>query len=293
MQDSERGFKEVTRLVGRELARMAGVECDRWRPLVSEVQTTERFADRAFLAGRGGERFVVYFEAYTRWNRRAPWNAMSKAALLSERELLPTVTILFILQPRGYRPQNGGLRLEVAGELTQELRFREVRMWEQEPQPWWEEVPALMPLYPLCRHGRRIRDAVIYAKGVIREHVPSGPEQSDALFLLSVFGNMADRRLDAAALIGREIMMESKVIRDVERVGQVKQVRQDVLTVLAIRFDQITAQSFAEKISEFDDLGPLADLHRLAVRCASPDEFRTALPEPHRLHPTRQRRSRA
>jgi hypothetical protein len=193
---------------------------------------------------------------------------------------LPTVTILFVLQPRGYRPQDGRLRLEVGGELTQELRFREVRMWEQEPQPWWESVPALMPLYPLCRHGLRVRDAVIYAKGVIREHVPSGPEQSDALFLLSVFGNMADRRLDAAPLIGREIMMETKVIRDVERNGQVKQVRLDVLTVLAIRFDEPTAHSFAERLNDFDDLAQLAELHRLAIRCTTPDEFLTTLPQP-------------
>ncbi len=293
MQDSDRGFKEVARRVGRELARIAGVECDRWRPLVSEVQTTERFADRAFLARRGVERFVVYFEAYTRWNRHAPWNAMTKAALLSERELLPTVTILFILQPRSYRPQSGRLRLEVGGELTQELRFREVRMWEQEPQPWWGNVPALMPLYPLCRHGQRSRDAVLHAAAVIREQITSGPEQADALFLLSVFGNIADRRFDAAALIGREIMMESKVLRDVERNGQLKQVRQDVLRVLAVRFDPTTAESFAERVGEFDDLDQLADLHLLAIRCTSPEEFRAALTEPSRSRPTRRRRNRS
>jgi hypothetical protein len=284
MQDSDRGFKEVARRVGRELARMAGVECDRWRPLVSEVQTTERFADRAFLARRGSERFVVYFEAYARWNRRAPWNAMSKAALLSERELLPTMTILFVLQRRSYRPQNGRLRLEVDGELTQELRFREVRMWEQEPQTWWEDVPALMPLYPLCRHGRSSRDAVLHARAVIQAHVPTGPEQADALFLLSVFGNMADRRLDAEALIGRESMMESKVFRDAIQSGRVEQVRRDVLAALAIRFGEPAAESIAEKVSEFDELEQLDSLHGLAIRCASPDEFRTALPEPHRAH---------
>ena len=144
---------------------------------------------------------------------------MSKAALLSERELLPIVTILFILQPRGYRPQNGRLRLEIGGELTQELRFREVRLWEQEPQIWWEDVPALMPWYPLCRHGQRTRDAVLHAKAIIRERVPSGPEQADALFLLSIFGNMADRRLDVRDLDREdEIMRESKMVRDARTV---------------------------------------------------------------------------
>src|SRR5579871_2339613 len=86
MADIDRGFKELAHRAGRDLARLAGIECDRWAPIVSEVQMAERFADRAFRARRGGERFVVYFEAYTRWKRHAPWNVMSKAALLSERE---------------------------------------------------------------------------------------------------------------------------------------------------------------------------------------------------------------
>src|SRR5262249_30908629 len=146
MQDFDRGFKEVARLVGRQLARVAGIECDDWQPLMSEVQMAERFADRAFLARSGRERFAVYFEADTRWDRNAPWNLLTKAALLSERERVPTRTVAFILQRRGYRPQGGLFRLEVQGRPTQALWFREVPMWEQQPQPWWEDVPALMPL---------------------------------------------------------------------------------------------------------------------------------------------------
>jgi hypothetical protein len=282
MQDSDRGFKEVARLAGRELARIAGVPCDRWRPLVSEVQTTERFADRAFLARRGVERFVVYFEAYSRWSPHAPWNTMTKAALLSERELLPTVAILFILQRRGYRPQGGCLRLEVGGELTQELRFHEVPMWELEPQSWWEDVPALMPLYPLCRHGRTARDAVLYADAVISERIAVGPEQATAPFLLSVFGNMADRRLDAESLIGREHMMQSRLVRDL--LGE--QGRSHVLKALSTRFDERTAQSFAQRLNDIDDLEQLDGLLQVAIRCSIPEEFARSLPQP----PARPRR---
>src|SRR5437660_12902018 len=65
MADFDRGFKEVARTAGPHLARLAGVECERWEPIVSELQMAERLADRAFRARRGRERFVVYFEAYT------------------------------------------------------------------------------------------------------------------------------------------------------------------------------------------------------------------------------------
>src|SRR2546423_919156 len=129
MPDFDRGFKEVARRAGRQLARMAGVLCDRWEPLVSEVQTAERFADRAFRARHGGERFVVYFEAYTRWERLAPWNLMTKAALLSERERLPTRTLAFVLLPRGYQALGGRFELAVGGETTQALAVRQVPLW--------------------------------------------------------------------------------------------------------------------------------------------------------------------
>jgi hypothetical protein len=288
MQDFDRGFKEVARLVGRQLALVAGIECDDWRPIMSEVQMAERFADRAFLARSGRERFAVYFEAYTRWDRNAPWNLQTKAALLSERERVPTRTVAFILQRRGYRRQGGLFRLEVRGQPTQALWIREVPMWEQQPQPWWEDVPALMPLYPLCHHGRRPREAVVHAAGVIRDRLPAGPEQADALFLLSIFGNLASRGLDAVALIGREIMMESRIGREMRDIGRVEQTRELVLAVLEFRFGAEVAHGFAESVNAVDDLAQLNELHGLAIRCQGPDEFRTGLLPP----ATRPRRRR-
>jgi hypothetical protein len=40
---------------------------DEWLPVVSEVQTAERFADRAFRARRGNESFVVYDVVHEIW----------------------------------------------------------------------------------------------------------------------------------------------------------------------------------------------------------------------------------
>ncbi len=182
MQDFDHGFKEVAQHAGRELARLADVECDHLRPLSGEVQaTTERLADLAFQARHERERFVVYFEAYARWNRRAPLNLLAKSGLLAERERLPVLPIVFILRRRGYRSQNGRLELNVGGKVTQLLLFHEVPLWEVEPQPWWENAPALMPLYPLCRHGRRPRAAIVHATQVIEQRLVGDMQRTDAL----------------------------------------------------------------------------------------------------------------
>ena len=192
MQDFDHGFKEVAQHAGRELARVADVECDRLRPISGEVHaTTERLADLAFQARHGKERFVVYFEAYARWNRHAPLNLLAKSGLLAERERLPVLPIVFILRRRGYRSQDGRLELKVGGKVTQLLQFREVPLWEVEPQTWWEDAPALMPLYPLCRHGRRPRESIVHATQVIEERIVDDIQRADALSLLDLFGEMA------------------------------------------------------------------------------------------------------
>src|SRR5437868_12996609 len=95
MPSFDRGFKIVAHAAGRRLAGLARVACTRWRPIVSEVQAVERLADRAFRAARGRERFVVYFEAYTYWEEAIPWSVLAKSGLLSERERLPTVSLVF------------------------------------------------------------------------------------------------------------------------------------------------------------------------------------------------------
>src|SRR5438132_5523669 len=126
MPAADAGFKIAARVSGRQLAAMAGVACDSWAPAVSEVQTTERLADRVFQARRGRDRFLVYMEAYTYWKSSAPWSILSKSALVSERERLPTVSLVYILRPRGYRPQGGNFRLAFDGAATQQVWFREI-----------------------------------------------------------------------------------------------------------------------------------------------------------------------
>jgi hypothetical protein len=156
--------------------------------VLSEVQAAERFVDRAFLARKSGERFVVYFEAYTHWRKEAPWNLLAKSGLLSERERLPTVSVVFILRKRGYKPQNGKFQLTVQGEVTQHLRLREVCLWTLEPEIWWQSSPGLMALYPLCHRGQTAKQAVSFAAGAIKAATADTIVRANLLTTLAIFG---------------------------------------------------------------------------------------------------------
>src|SRR5437899_2343452 len=101
MTDFDAGFKIAAHHSGRGLTQQAGIPTDKWEPIGDTLQTTERLADRVFRAGHGSERFVIYMEAYTRWADSATWSVLAKSGLLSERERLPTRSLIFVLLPQG------------------------------------------------------------------------------------------------------------------------------------------------------------------------------------------------
>jgi hypothetical protein len=190
---------------------------------------------------------------------------------------LPTVSVVYILLPRGYQAQQGRFRLEVEGELTQEVRFHEVCLWQVEPAPWWEAHPGLMPLYPLCRHQRRPREAVTRAAEVIEGQVSDPSVRGDLLTTLGVFGKLAYPHLDPHSLIGRENMRESKFYQEIMAEGALEARRVDVLSVLEERFGPSVAAEIVAQVNRLDDLKQLDLLVRLAARCATLNEFRKAL----------------
>lgn len=287
MPDYDGGFKIAARASGRQLCELAGLHCQGWEPIGDTVQTTERLADRAFRARVDRERFVVYLEAYTRWTGSVPWSVLAKSALLSERERLPTASQVFILLPRGYRQQHGQFRLEVAGEPTQQVWFREVCLWQQTPEPWWAQAPGLMALYPLTRHGKPRREAVTYPAQRISERVTDRYTRADLLTTLSIFGKLAYPELNVLDLIGREQMKESKFFEEVMHEGAVAQVRQDILDALEERFGHQAADQSRELLQGITEKDRLRDLHRLAIRCPRFEDFEQALAS---ARPVRRRR---
>jgi hypothetical protein len=278
MPEFDHGIKMIAETTGRQLAQVAGVTCTRWRPLESTLQaTTERLADRVFQGNKGREKFVVYFEFFTHWHKDACWSMLGKSGLLSEREQLPTISIAVILLPRGYKPQQGQIRLEAAGGPTQQLWFREVCLWTRKPEPWWEGEPGLMALYPLCQHGEQPRRAVQHASEVIERTVVGDIERADGLALLSIFSGLAYPRLDVNGIIGRTMMKESRLFREAREEGQVEARRADIVDLLRARFGETRVAQQEAIVNTFEDLGLLRRLVVLAGTCSDPDEFRAGL----------------
>jgi hypothetical protein len=279
MAEFDHGFKMIAVTTGRQLARLAKVESTSWRPAESTVQASvEKLADRVFLAGRGRKRFAVYFEFYTTWDSAAPWDLLAKSGLLSQRERLPTVSIAVVLRRQGFRSRDGQLRLEAAGGPTQQLWFKELCLWKLKPEAWWEDEPGLMALYPLCEHGRRPRDAITYAAGVIEAKVTGEVERAERLALLSIFGELAFPKLDVERMIGSEKMKESRMLRRIRQEGELAARRADILRVLRARFQAEPPLEVASALDAVDDLSRLEPLLDLAATCRDLAAFRAALP---------------
>ncbi len=291
MQDYDRGFKRAAHASGRQLARLASLSCTRWTPIVSEMQMSERFADRAFDARRGRERFVVYFEAYTTWDDDARWNMLAKSGLLSERARLPTKCLVFILQPAGYRPQGGEFRLVVGGRTTQFLSFEEVRLWEKEPEPWWEEAPGVMTLYPLTRHPEGPEDAIRHAARIIERGAHNSVECAELLTVLGIFGTLGHPDINAFDIIGRQRMKDNPFYQAIMNEGRTEATRAHTLALLEGRFGPEAAAQFSDAVTAVEDLAELDRLFGVALRCTGIEEFRQAIQPaaPPRRSPRRRR----
>lgn len=274
MPDYDAGFKIVARAAGRQLAELAGVHCQQWEQVGGEVQATERLADRAFRAQSGAERFIVYMEAYTRWQASAPWSVLAKSGLLSERERLPTLSLVYVLLPQGYQAQQGRIRLAVAAATTQMVRFREICLWRQQPQPWWEESPGLMTLYPLCRHRASPAQALTHAAQAIRGHERDSVTRANLLTTLAIFGRLVPSGVDVLELIGREHMKESPMYEEIMLEGRIETRRADILEAVQLRFGAKAAAEFEKGLRGVNDLETLSRLHRLAIQSRRVTEFR-------------------
>ena len=187
---------------------------------------------------------------------------------------LPTVSVVYILRPRGYRPQGGQFRLAVEDGPTQQVWFREIRLWEMTPEPGWDQVPGLMALSPLCHQQRGPQDVLTHAVEAIVSQTPDAIQRGGLLTTLAIFGKLAFPHIDAAGLIGKKPMKESKVILQFQEEARVEAQRKDTLQVLEIKFGARAVTEFASSLDSVNDSERLSHLHRLAVQASSLKQFR-------------------
>jgi hypothetical protein len=216
-------------------------------------------------------------EAYTRWDADAPWSVLAKSGLLSERERLPTLSLVYVLLPRGYQKQRGTFRLKVNGKYTQQVWFQEICFWKEQPAAWWEEAPGLMALYPLCRHRTTPQAAVAHAARSIAAQVTDSVTRADLLVTLAIFGRLKLPQTQVLDLIGRQQMIESPMYQEIMQEGRIDSTREHIRETLAVRFGPEAATEFADLLRGIGDLSRLSELFRLALGCRKVTEFRKAI----------------
>ena len=278
MAQFDHAIKQIAETTGRPLARIAGVECTEWAPLESSLPATvEKLADRAFRASQGEASFVVYFEFYTTWDAAAPWDILGKSGMLSQREHLPTVCIVVVFQPKGYKPQNGRIQLEAVGGMTQFVRLREVPLWEITPEPWWDDEPGLMALYPLCHHGEEAEVAIRHAASAIEKAVAEQSVREDYLAFLGFYSLLGYPTANVLGIIGRENMRDSAFFQQVSAEGESKARRADIIRVVRSRFEVAQTDDLASALSSINDPERLDALFDLALDCRNLADFQAAI----------------
>jgi hypothetical protein len=48
------------------------------------------------------------------WQEKFLWNVRAKSGMLSERERLPTLALVYVMRPKGYRERDGQFLLQCA-----------------------------------------------------------------------------------------------------------------------------------------------------------------------------------
>jgi hypothetical protein len=274
----DHGFKEIAQHAGRALARIAGLECEGWSPVESTLQaTTERLADRAFRTRVEGVACVAYMEFITEWDVDDLWSIHSKAGLLSERERLPTLCLLFVLQKKGFVSQNGIWQLRVGKTVTQALSFVELCLWKIKPEEWWREESYLLPLLPLCSHKGSDREVIEEAVEAIQDVSRSAAQRSDLLALLAIFGEAASPGLGVTEMIGRNLITESKLFQEVAADSFLEGQRASIVELLSERFSDQPLTELQNILSGIKDRERLSELLRTTQRVKSLDEFRKHL----------------
>jgi hypothetical protein len=118
------------------------------------------------------------------------------------------------------------------------------------------------------------RAAIEYAAEVIERKMTRPGPKSEALALLSIFGERAFPALDVTRIIGSEKMKESRILRRAREEGQLIAHRAAILRVLRARFGATATAEFTGALDEIDELARLELLVDLAATCRDMAGFR-------------------
>jgi hypothetical protein len=142
----------------------------------------------------------------------------------------------------------------------------------------------------LTRHPEGPEEAVRHAAGVIASSVADSGRRAELLTVLGIFGKLVHPDIHPFDIIGRQLMHESLFVQEIMDEGRKEIRRADTLIVLEERFGAEAAASVTEAVNALEDLQQLDQLHRLAIKCPTVEDFREALSAAAQPQPARRRR---
>lgn len=273
MADIAAGFRIIATSAGQALAQLAGLVCQKWEPMPVDANGDTL----AFRAEESDTPFIAALQAFTRWDERVLWNMLAHSSSLTARERMPTLCILYMLTPNGYRPQGGQFRLRVGNNPTQALWFREVCLWELKPEPWWEMFPGLMTMYPLAAHRQDAATAINLAAERIHRYEKDPKKRADLQTLLALLTRLKYSEMDVVGVIGKERMKDSPLYEELLAEGGVVQCREDIAHIVQLRFGDREAKQCKKLLNGIADRDRLQEILGQAVTSKRFEQFRKVI----------------
>ena len=261
------------------LANFSGVQS--WTSSQSDLTIPRQMPDGYFQVTFEGssEPSPVLIELATYPERRVTEQTLADLMIVYLNDgALPDVVTL-VLRPKGQLAVTGEEELQSAREATQvAFSWRVVNLWEVDAEDLLStgEV-GLVPWVPLSRFDDEPESMLQRCRDRIEE--ANTPQRINFLAVCQVMTRLRYNDPDLMNIFGgRDVMIESPLIRELMDEG-VRQTRcEDILAILTSRFGAVPKdlQAALEGVSALDDLATLRDT---SLSCQSLEEFEAALPK--------------
>ena len=279
------------------LGHHAKVEID--EVLETELPMVEtRLTDSLIRVRIDGEEALVHTEFQTSDSTDSPMpiRMASYIIRLIEAYRLPVYSCVIYLRPGAGRRDEGYYAQDLPGYRVF-VEYKVIRLSEMEGQRILEDGhEGLLPFVPLMKRPAGM-DSEDWLRQCIRRIDAVSLAQADKVDFLSSLAVLSGLVYDPTTITGifsqeglmdallressfaqylKEQFKEQFIEQGIEQ-GVRERAVEDILDVLAIRFDAATAGQFADRIAVIDDLQRLKQLLRSAVQVKKLDDFQRLL----------------
>ena len=258
--------------------------------LTPEQPTVEaRQADSIIKVEFNGEVALVHFEFQTSDStyRAMPQRMAGYIGRAIETYGLPVYSNIVYLRPDAGRRDPGRYVQESPGHRVI-IEYKVFRLIELEGQPILDaERTGLIPFTPLMKPPAGVEDNQWLRRCVQTADNLDIPNKAEYLTELAILSGLVYEPQMIRNIVSEETMYESSIVRyfteratqQGHQAGARESTIEDILEVLALRFQSDVAQTIKLNLEAIDDLQHLKQLHRTAILADRLEDFQQVLAE--------------